>query len=231
MGRFFTNIQAGVWGFFDSWGEYFSLREQNEKLATENFDLQAQLFKLEQGDTIANPTPRENFSFISACIVTMTTGSQHNYLILDRGAADGIRKDDGVISSRGVVGMVQSVTENFAYAISYANVNMTVSARVGQNGAVGTLRWDGRSTNRGLLTGIPLQCSIEPNDTIYTSGFSTIFPGDIPIGTVISTKSNKGSSCEAAIQLFEDISTLKYVTIVRNTDRDQIQSLIKEDEE
>lgn len=225
IGRFFTNIQAGLWGTADSIGEYFSLRAGNERLAQENFELRERIHKMEKAAVPADPGPRENFSFTSATIVTMTRGSQHNYMILDRGDADGIEKDDGIITDRGAIGIVQSVTEKFAYAISYANMNMSVSARIGRQGAVGTLRWDGRSTNRSVLSGIPLHCAMQKGDTVYTSGFSTIFPGGIPLGTILSTKEDNGNSSEVQVELFEDMSALKYVTIVRNLDREELKLL------
>lgn len=231
IGRFFTNIQAHVWGVVDSCSEYLSLREQNDKLSESNFDLQTKLFRFEHEGSFVDPAPRGNFTFMKACVVTMTTGSQHNYIIIDKGAADGICKDDGIISEKGIIGIVQSVTENYAYALSLANVDMTVSARVGKDGAVGTIRWNGGSVRRVNLSGIPIHCEIQPNDTIYSSGFSTIFPSSIPLGRVISSKADNGNSREAELELFEDISTLKYVTLVRNTERKQIQSLIQEAEQ
>ena len=58
-----------------------------------------------------------------------------------------------------------------------------------------------------------------------SSGFSTIYPPDIPLGRVIESKISQGSSQELSVALFEDFRSLHNVYIVRNNRGEEIQEL------
>lgn len=231
FGRGFNNIKAALWSGPDHLISYFSLRRENDNLVRDNLELTRQLESIRRAASDRNWvwTPlRSRFEYLDANIVTMTSGSQHNYMIIDRGRRDGVEPDDGLITANGVVGVVQSVSEGYAYAVSYANVEMVVSAKAGREGSVGSLRWSGYSSGDSFLDGIPLHCPVETGDTVYTSGFSSMFPPDIPLGTVEEKNTRGGSSASFKIKLFEDFSSLHHVMVVRNPDRRQIEGLITE---
>jgi len=231
FGRGFNNLKAVIWGSADTIVSYFSLKQENESLAKENYELVRQIEAIRYAAAnkeIEWLPMRCDFDYISANVVTMTSGSQHNYLIIDRGRNDGVEIDDGIVTSHGVVGVIQSVTDNFAYAVSYANVDMVVSAKAGRDGSVGSLHWSGFGSRNSILDGIPLHCPADVGDTVYTSGFSTMFPPDIPLGTVINKSTKSGSSSSLSIELMEDFNSLRHVLVVRNTDRSQIKSLTNE---
>ena len=65
----------------------------------------------------------------------------------------------------------------------------------------------------------------EPGDTVFTSGFSSIFPPDIPLGTTGKSKIVNGATYEIEIELFEDFGSLRYVTIVENLGKGEIKQL------
>ena len=87
------------------------------------------------------------------------------------------------------------------------------------------LAWDGTSTNRGLLKEISLHVKFAPGDTVYTSGYSTIFPADIPLGVTGDARVINGATNEIQVTLFQDYTMLKYVTVVENLHREEIESL------
>ena len=105
------------------------------------------------------------------------------------------------------------------------NPEISISARLGSEGAVGPLTWDGVSTRGAVLKEIPLQYKFQKGDTVFTSGFSAIFPPDIPIGTTGDAKIVNGATNEIKVNLFQDFSTLKYVVVVENIGREEIMSL------
>ena len=228
LGRGFTNAKAVVWSRVDRMRSYFRLDVENDRLAAENTRLLSRMISdgtLKASMTGGWITSRTHFKTMPANIVTMTTGSQHNYLIIDRGEADGVETDDGIITSEGVVGIVSGVTRHFCYAISYANKGMTLSVRAGMDGTVGSLNWSGIRSDESLLSDIPIHTTIESGDTIRTSGFSSIFPPDIPIGTVIGKKGDNGSTADFYVRLFNDFKKITHVIIVKNTDRAEITEL------
>ncbi|MGN0191215.1 MAG: rod shape-determining protein MreC [Candidatus Cryptobacteroides sp.] len=231
----FGGIGQGVmkvlWGGGETVRDYFRLRSCNDSLALENFRLMRENARLnavlDRADVsgVAGNTD-SRFSYTGAYIVKISNNRQHNYIILDKGSADGVVEGSGIITPKGVVGIVEAVSENYSYAISLLNRDMNVSARLRRDGPVGPLTWNGHSN--ATLREIPHHLMDRLGDTVYSSGFSTIFPKDVPIGVTVDARLKDGATWEMDVKLFEDFSRLKYVTIVTNLDAAQLQELEKE---
>ena len=222
----------GVWGWSQSVSEYFSLRTQNDSLALENFRLRTQLEALEEyvADSLLTERiySKDNiggFLYLPAKINKISNNTQHNYMIINKGKTDGVEKGAGIITEQGAIGVVDAVSENFSFVRSFQNHGMSISARLGKEGVSGPLNWDGLHSNIGILKEIPHHLTIMPGDTVYTSGYSMIFPADIPLGTVESSRIVNGSTYEIKILMFEDFAALKYVTVVQNLHKDEINVL------
>ena len=211
---------------------YFSLDEQNKSLSERNMELSAEVRALRarllsvEGNAIYD-TLSGHFRFIPATVVKASRNSQHNYIVLDKGKADGVAEEDGIITADGVVGIIKAVDERYSYGLTLMNPNVSVSARIGRNGTVSPLVWDGKSTHKAILDNIPLHHSFQKGDTVWTSGFSAIFPPDIPVGTVDMVELVDGSRNAARINLFQDFATLRYVSVVKNRDKAEINNLVK----
>ena len=91
------------------------------------------------------------------------------------------------------------------------------------------MAWDGLRTDEGVLREIPLQFKYNIGDTVYTSGYSAIFPPDIPLGLAGEAKVINGATNEIRVKLFQDHSALKYVTIIENTRIREIEEISKSD--
>ena len=223
-------VLGGLGGLSLVVGDYFSLRLANDSLALENFRLRLRVAQIEKfvSDTLRIsdiPATTLGYKYIPATISKISNNTQHNYIIIDKGSDDGVLQGDGVITGKGAVGVIDAVSRNFSYARSFKNHGMSISARVGKTGISGPLVWDGVSSNGALLKEIPLHMEIAVGDTIYTSGFSSIFPPDIPLGTAGESRIVNGSTSEIKVSLFEDFSALRYVTVVENLGRKEIKEL------
>jgi len=232
MASFFHNTQAFLWGKVDSVRRFVTLKKENERLSAENAMLADKLADinsvLASGDIAWRMYgARMHYDVLDANVVTSLRGSQHNYVIIDRGEEDGVEVNDGLMTVNGVIGIVQSVSDHFSYALTYANKDMIISAKVGEEGSVGSMSWDGISMSRSMLTGIPIHVDVEPGDTVFTSGYSSIFPPDIPLGTVIDTKSNRGASSDISVRLFNDYNNINRLMVVKNLDKNEIHQLEK----
>ena len=166
------------------------------------------------------------FTFIPANVVTNSTNKLHNHIIIDKGRKAGIEPDMGVITQNGVVGIISSVSENYSFVKSLLDIDQKLSARILPSNAAGTVSWEGKSPRFVSLTEIPLHIAFNKSDTVYTSGFSSIFPADIPIGCVESSFQTQGTHHKIEVKLFQDFSTLRFVSIVKNIRRSEIDSLI-----
>ncbi len=225
-------FQAKVWGGAQSVLQYFSLGKQNKALAEENHKLLLALGEKgaakrdARADSLAGMLVRsDDFRYIPATIVKLSRNRQHNYLIIDKGSEDGVHLQDGIVTPSGIVGIVDAVEKHYSYAISFMNPEISISARLGTEGAVGPLSWDGKSRRGAVLKEIPLQFKFQPGDTVFTSGYSAIFPPDIPLGTTGEARIVNGATNEISVNLFQDFSTLKYAVVVENIGREEITSL------
>lgn len=228
--RLSHGFMTKTWGFTQKVRGYFSLAGQNEELALENHRLREMIREYEDAakatDISLQSVARDDgFVYTPAQIIKSGTNSQHNYLILDKGSEDGIVQNSGIISSKGVIGIVDAVSRHYSYAISFLNTEVNISSRLGGTGAVGPLAWDGKHTDGAILKEIPLQYRYSPGDTVYTSGYSVIFPPDIPLGTAGDASIINGATNEITVNLFQDYTALKFVTIVRNTRAAEIEAL------
>lgn len=227
-------FMAKTWGATQSARDYFLLKKQNDELALENHRLQEALrrytFSAVASDSVNVTVETDGFRYTPAKIIKASSNSQHNYLILDKGTDDGITPNSGVVTPRGVVGIVDAVSRHYSYALSFMNTEMSISARLGREGAVGPLVWDGLHSGSAILKEIPLQVKFAQGDTVFTSGYSSIFPADIPIGTAGTGKVINGATNEISISLFQDQKALKYVTVVENIRMKEIEEMEQEQE-
>ena len=212
--------------------DYFNLRSANDSLALENHELRVRLAQMEEAMAAAGAAIPEfasgktrKYSYIPASIMKISNNKQHNYMIIGKGAADGVTEGAGVITSKGAVGIVDAVSEHFSYARSFKNHEMSISARLGRYGAIGPLSWNGRTSAGAILKEIPHHVEFHEGDTVYTSGHSSIFPADIPLGTTGKAKIVNGATYEIEVTLFEDFAALRHVTIVENLGRDEMKTL------
>lgn len=226
------SVMGRIWGGSDNIRYYLSLKKTNDELAQENFELRQALdrYKSVAGEARRDSLssliePHSDYSFIPATIVKISKNKQHNYFIINKGSEDGVRPQSGVITQEGVIGIIDAVDKHYSYGFSLMNSGLSISARIGTEGAVGPLSWDGRSYSGAVLKEIPLQYKFAPGDTVWTSGYSAIFPPDIPLGVTGEAKIVNGAVNEIDVELFENFTALRYVTVVENVGRDEILSL------
>lgn len=221
-------VNAGVWGLGEDIGGYFGLKKENRALAMENYRLSQALLSYEKAErdlSLGDGEVIGGFRYIPCTICKHSSNKQHNYLILDKGADDGVVNGSGVVSTKGVLGIVNAVGRRYSLVMSFCNTDMVVSARIGRDGSVGPLSWNGISRNAGILKEIPHNSPFEKGDTVFTSGFSSIFPPDIPIGILGESKVINGASYEIEVRLLEDLSAIRYATVAINDDREEITEL------
>jgi len=226
-------VSGTVWGSAQSVRNYFSLKKRNDALALENHELRLRLADMEakSADTVSLFSQElkdgiaGGYRYIPASIVKISNNTRHNYIIIGKGSDDGVTKGSGVITGKGAIGVIDAVGRNYSYARSFKNHEMNISARIGKEGAVGPMSWNGYSSNGAVLKAIPHHVEFQPGDTVYTSGYSSIFPPDIPLGTTGEARIVNGATYDIDIDLFEDFAALRYVTVVENLGKEEIKDL------
>ena len=131
----------------------------------------------------------------------------------------------GVITSHGVVGIVNNVSKNYATVQSILNTNSQINARLKNSGHFGSLIWDTKEANVVQLIDVNRLAPVKVGDTIITDGKSTIFPEGLLIGTIKSFAIGENDSYNLDILLFNDMTNLRHVYIIENVDAKEIKLL------
>jgi len=211
--------------------EYFYLKSVNENLAKENAELRSQLLAskfIVTTDTIHvnKPSIHQKFIYTAAKVVNNSTSRRNNYLTLDKGLNQGIRKNMAVICSNGVVGQVQEVSDNFCTIMSLLHSKTTISAKIKKDGSYGPLVWNGESYDYATLNDIPTHVKLVKGDTISTSPYSLTFPENILIGTVESFERESGKYFYTVkVKLTTDFKKLTHVYVVTNMYKEEQEVL------
>lgn len=200
---------------------YFHLKETNDSLVAENTRLRNQLLAVNEVDTaskvITDTAGQRKFLVMPAKVVNNSVNTLINYITIERGRNQGVEPNMGVISTSGVVGIVRSVSDNYAVVLSLLNKDTRISARLSRSGNFGSVRWNGNSPLYGTLTDIPRNVQIYKGDSVVTSGYSTIFPPNILIGYADAFKEQSSSNFHIIrIRFATNFYNLQYVYVVRN---------------
>ena len=167
-----------------------------------------------------------DFDFIASSVIKNSYTKTKNYITIDKGLIDSITIDNGVISSNGVVGIIDKSTSNYSRVISILNENFMLNAKLKNSNSFGVLSWNGRNINKVQLKDLPKQVDIKIGDTIVTGGNSFIFPKDVLIGYVDSYKlDNSENYLEVEIILSTDMTNIENLYIIRNNNIFELNSL------
>ena len=236
LNRAAMSVRAALWGGGETLRNHFSLSAQNDSLISENAALRRSLSEYQQleakGVESRNSAPRldRNFEYLPATVVKMSRNSAHNYIILNKGSEDGVLPQSGIITSEGVVGIVTAVDRHHSYGLTLMNYKLSIGARLASSGVLTPVVWDGRSRDGAIAKDIAPHVAIAQNDTLYTSGLSTIFPADVPVGVSRGSKLVDGSTRQLDVRLFQSFSSLRYVTVTIFKDKLDIAELEKKGE-
>lgn len=218
-------IASKLFKFKTNFTNYFSLKEENQLMIEHNAMLMSKLYH--NNDTsLLEDSVYLDFKFIPANVINNSIYHANNFLLLDKGRKDGIKKDMGVVCENGIVGKIVNVSDNYASVISMLHPYSVVSARFTNNQHLANVCWENNDYRFGTVKDIPLHLELQKGDTLVTSGFSNIYPANIMIGTIeemINTKSKDFNT--AKIRFSTNFSTLRHVFIIENLNQTEIDSL------
>ncbi len=220
------------------WKNFLSLREANTELAEENASLRRQLQMLIQGDStlkevVLDSLGEAQYSYLVANVINNSINQKNNYLTINKGYTDGVRKGMGVISPNGVVGIVLNVSTHFATIQSVLHSDTRISAALEHSEAFGSLVWgDNIDARYGMLRDIPNHVEVEVGERVYTSGFS-LFPPGIQVGTVFETGLAGGESfLDIKVELSTNFHNIQHVYVVLDSfvdEREQLEDSTQND--
>ena len=206
---------------------FFSLSGVNSQLTQRNAFLEQQVRMLD--DSIARLTrsqetavtrlsrmgPFQGGRLIPAKVVATMVNRYDNLITIEKGSADGVKRDMGVVCGMGVVGIVYLVSEHYSIVIPALNSHSNISCTIQRRGYFGYLRWRGGSSQLAYLEDVPRHAHFKLGDNVVTSGYSSVFPPGVMVGKVLHVfNSADGLSYRVQVKLSTDFARLRDVCLV-----------------
>ena len=236
----FNNYQGSVWfssanavsGKVFEWSasveQFFALTKVNEDLTQRNLLLEQQVRLLtdsiQQRDGAATLLQKQqlqllaDYRLIPAKVVSNTVNRRDNFITIDKGAKDGVKKDMGVVCGNGVVGIVYLVSDHYSILLPVLNSQSNISCTIKGRGYFGYLHWTGGATNLAYVDDIPRHAHFKLYDLVVTSGYSSVFPPGILVGKILHVyNSSDGLSYRLNVKLSTDFANLRDVCVIDNT--------------
>ncbi len=227
-------ISGNIYSMYNSVAGYFGLLKDNKELALENARLRMLLenqgYEVPAVDSLAMAVRQSDslYRFTTAQVINNSVNSAYNYITLNKGRRHGLRPDQGIISSNGIVGVVGQVSDSYAMGLSVLNRRWSVSAKLKNGGYYGSLMWPGTNHRVARLSEIPLHVDIAPGDTVVTSGYSSIFPEGVLVGTISDFTRPDGENYYAIdVLLSVDFKSLSHVEVVEFVNKQELNELEK----
>lgn len=205
---------------------YFKLREENRNLIKENELLRFQLYNKQESFAPIADSILQSYTVVEGRIVKNSFSDQRNYITINKGSLDSVSQDMGVITDKGILGIVENTSNNFATVQSILNEKSNINAKIKNSNHFGSLVWNTKDYNTVQLIDIPRLVPLTIGDTIVTGAMSSIFPENIPIGTIQKFDLDTSKSFYFIdVALFNDMTNLKNVYIIQNLNREEILDL------
>lgn len=236
---FFTsaNVLAGkVYEVSGGVSSYFHLKSVNEDLLDRNMVLEQQITNLEnllrdhRVDSMTMHSIRtleqEDYRIFKAHVIRNSLNRADNYITLDQGSSSGIRPEMGVVDGNGVVGIVYKTSPSYSLVISVLNSKSSISCKIVGSDYFGYLKWEYGDSRYAYLKDLPRHAEFNLGDTVVTSGYSTVFPAGVMVGTVDDmADSNDGLSYLLKIKLATDFGKLGNVRVISRNGQEEQKEL------
>lgn len=223
-----ANAMAGkVYEWESTVMSFFSMNRANEQLTLRNFYLERQVNQLARlyteatGDsTIRRRNEREivnEYSLVAAKVVSNSLVRADNLITINRGQADGVAPDMGVVSGLGVVGVVLTSSDHYSVVLPVLNTKSRISCAIRGRGYFGYLRWYGGDPSTAFVEDIPRHARFNRGDWVETSGYSSIFPPGVMVGKIEQVyNSRDGLSYRLKVRLATDFACLRDVSVIND---------------
>lgn len=215
---------------------YINLGDVNKDLTMRNIMLQRQVSELRDAlaymgadSAIIDEKQRnalEGYDIIPATVTSNTITKANNYIVIDKGEADGVRSEMGVVGGGGIVGIVYLTGKHYSLVIPILNSKSSISCRIRGHNFFGYLSWNGGHPLVAYLNDVPRYARFKVGDYVETSGYSSVFPPGLFVGKILSIEDSRdGMSFSVKVNLATEFAKLRDVCVVSNRDKAEIDTL------
>ncbi len=219
-----NSIAANINTRAQNFRDFISLRETNQRLSEENANLKRRLEQRNQSlytlnvREINDPALINRFDFVSARVVNNSVHQFKNHLTINKGSKDGISAGMAVISPDGAVGKVKATSDHFSVVTTLLHIDVLTSVQLKRTSHFGSVQWNGSNPDYVNMLYVPRHVQPLVGDTILTSGYNSIYPEGVLIGTISEVKlKDEALFHELKVKLSQDFRKLTYVAVVKST--------------
>ncbi|MBO4442233.1 MAG: rod shape-determining protein MreC [Bacteroidaceae bacterium] len=209
-----NSVSGSIYELFSNVDVYFNLRRENTLLVEENARLRSMLYELTDSQTVDSARNMSRDGVIAARVIDNSVRKDDNYMTVNKGSNDGVGKGMGVYNSTGVIGVIMASGKSYSVVMPILNGNTSISSKIKGTDNFGFLEWSGGDPYTAQLKDVPYHSNVEVGDTVVTTGFSSVFPENITIGTVADVQRlSNGYTLKILVSLAVDMSDLGWVYI------------------
>lgn len=190
---------------FQSSFEIEKLREENARLMLQVNQLREYGVQVDELKRMLSFKDSSDFPLIPAKIVSKYVSTTQGNFIINAGRTDNIRVGMPVISDKGLVGVVESVSKDFSIVRTLKNHELEFAVKNQRSRFDGVIGWNGTDL---VIKNVPKTYDMEVGDRIISSDFSSKFPPSIPVGIVTGGNRDKTG-------IFNNIVVKPFVDFIR----------------
>ncbi|MCL2030847.1 MAG: rod shape-determining protein MreC [Oscillospiraceae bacterium] len=221
-----NRLAGGVGGFWGYVYEYEGLLDEVGELRLRLARAEAEIRRLEKAgeenerllELLGIHQKRPDFQFVPADIIQRDMSNWARIFTLDKGAADGVKVGDCVISAEGyMVGRVSAAGRTWCEVVTVIDTDMAAGAIVDRTSLTAAARGSFEMMQKDRLSLIHLRPDVDLmiGDLVLTSGIGGVLPGDVPIGRVADVRQERdGMSAVAELTPLADLDRLRVCYIV-----------------
>lgn len=217
-----TRFQA-IQNYINAPQDLGRLRQRNADLETEVSSLQAEIIALKQqliessvlSALVDFARVNPEYRYVAASVIGRDPSPFLQYVIINRGSDDGLRRGMPVVTQQGLVGRVAAVTAGAARVELVTDPGSSINVRLEPSGAQAVLQ--GQITGDITLEMIPQSASVQTGDLVLTSGLGGNYPPNIIVGQVTGVRSRDTDLFKrASVQPVVDFNKMEIVLVITN---------------
>lgn len=224
-----NSVTGKVYEWQSAVTSFFEMSQNNKRLSERNIVLEQQVRALTQhaltlqgADSATIRRCRSGalagYKLIAAKVVANSVDKKDNLITIDKGTADGVAEDMGVVCGEGIVGVVYMASDHYSVVLPVLNISSNVSVTIRKRGYFGFLHWKGGPSDIAYVDDVPRHARFVCGDEVVTNGYSSIFPAGIMVGKILHVfNSRDGLSYRVQLRLSTDFGRLRDVCVIDNT--------------
>ncbi|MCH4178887.1 MAG: rod shape-determining protein MreC [Megasphaera sp.] len=157
------------------------------------------------------------YKMIAGSVISRDYGTWSNTMIIDVGTADGIDKDMPVVTPDGVVGFISDAYPHSSRVQLLTDPRTSIGAIIQrpESRVASVVRGNGNVPTEPQFVNIAKDADVLEGDKLITSGFGSIYPKGLYIGTIVSIHQNENDFVKyAVIRPSVDFSKLEEVFVI-----------------